>query len=171
MVKQLNQKFHKCLEDCKKLNTPSVLQKVSAPAEKILYNYAIEMVSDDGMKVFTVHNDTKATLLVILSSVKKQPLMSSRIIWQIVSRGIRRLRFYFIVCLNRLIINTTEICCVNVSNLDSFIPTVLAVDLVLLSTLNSWGGHFSVCELKKILIRVDFSSFSVLVYSWNVSFA
>lgn len=45
MVKQLNQKFHKCLEDCKKLNTPSVLEKVGATAEKILYNYAIEMVS------------------------------------------------------------------------------------------------------------------------------
>lgn len=43
VVKQLNEKFHKCLEDCKKLNTPSVLQKVSATAEKILYNYAIEM--------------------------------------------------------------------------------------------------------------------------------
>ncbi|XP_065208880.1 serine/threonine-protein kinase ULK2-like isoform X2 [Planococcus citri] len=43
VVKQLNEKFHKCLEDCKKLNTPSVLEKVSATAEKILYNYAIEM--------------------------------------------------------------------------------------------------------------------------------
>ncbi|XP_065215093.1 serine/threonine-protein kinase ULK2-like isoform X2 [Planococcus citri] len=43
VVKQLNEKFHKCLEDCKRLNTPSVLEKVSATAEKILYNYAIEM--------------------------------------------------------------------------------------------------------------------------------
>lgn len=42
VVKLLSEKFHKCLEDCKKLNTPSVLQKVSATPEKILYNFAIE---------------------------------------------------------------------------------------------------------------------------------
>lgn len=43
-MKQLNDKFQKCLEDCKKLNTPSVLDRVSSTAEKILFNYAVEMV-------------------------------------------------------------------------------------------------------------------------------
>lgn len=101
-MKQLNQKFHKCLEDCKKLNTPSVLQKVSAPAEKILYNYAIEMVSDDGiMWVLVLMNAVSPMLFVTLFSVRKQQLMSSRTIWQTASRGIKRLKFYCIVCRNK----------------------------------------------------------------------
>jgi len=49
-VSKLNEKFHYCLATCKQLNMPGLLQRAgvdpntSITADRILYNYAIEMV-------------------------------------------------------------------------------------------------------------------------------
>ncbi|XP_059483841.1 serine/threonine-protein kinase unc-51 isoform X2 [Neocloeon triangulifer] len=49
VVSKLNEKFHYCLTTCKQLNMPSLLQRAgvdpntSITADRILYNYAIEM--------------------------------------------------------------------------------------------------------------------------------
>ncbi|CAB3375094.1 Hypothetical predicted protein [Cloeon dipterum] len=49
VVSKLNEKFHYCLATCKQLNMPGLLQKAgvdtntSIAADRILYNYAIEM--------------------------------------------------------------------------------------------------------------------------------
>jgi hypothetical protein len=50
VVSKLNEKFHYCLTTCKQLNMPGLLQRAgidpntSITADRILYNYAIEMV-------------------------------------------------------------------------------------------------------------------------------
>ncbi|XP_049863431.1 serine/threonine-protein kinase unc-51 isoform X1 [Schistocerca gregaria] len=50
VVSMLNSKFHQCLNECKQLNTPGLLQKAgvdpsstSITADRILYNHAIQM--------------------------------------------------------------------------------------------------------------------------------
>nr|XP_014270311.1 serine/threonine-protein kinase ULK2 isoform X1 [Halyomorpha halys] len=43
VVGVMNTKFRQCLLECKKMNSPSLLQNASATADKILYNHAINM--------------------------------------------------------------------------------------------------------------------------------
>ena len=49
----LNQRFHHCLSQCKQLNVQSLAQQLGdasaaqLTADKILYNHAIELVSND----------------------------------------------------------------------------------------------------------------------------
>ncbi|XP_075220023.1 serine/threonine-protein kinase unc-51-like protein Atg1 isoform X2 [Lycorma delicatula] len=43
VVSQLNTRFRQCLNECKQLNSPGLLQNASATADKILYNHAIHM--------------------------------------------------------------------------------------------------------------------------------
>uniref|UniRef100_A0A1B6BY53 Protein kinase domain-containing protein n=1 Tax=Clastoptera arizonana TaxID=38151 RepID=A0A1B6BY53_9HEMI len=43
VVSQMNTKFRRCLNECKLLNSPGLLQNASATADKILYNHAIHM--------------------------------------------------------------------------------------------------------------------------------
>lgn len=48
VVQQLNETFHKVLDDCKQINVPNMLQNTSTTttsAEKLLYEYAVEIVS------------------------------------------------------------------------------------------------------------------------------
>lgn len=47
MVQQLNETFHKVLDDCKQINVPNMLHNTSTAtttAEKLLYEYAVEIV-------------------------------------------------------------------------------------------------------------------------------
>lgn len=49
MVQQLNETFHKVLDDCKQINVPNMLHNTSSStttAEKLLYDYAVEIVSN-----------------------------------------------------------------------------------------------------------------------------
>lgn len=48
MVQQLNETFHKVLDDCKQINVPNMLHNTSTAtttAEKLLYEYAVEIVN------------------------------------------------------------------------------------------------------------------------------
>lgn len=48
MVQQLNETFHKVLDDCKQINVPNMLHNTATAtttAEKLLYEYAVEIVS------------------------------------------------------------------------------------------------------------------------------
>jgi len=47
VVQQLNETFHKVLDDCKQINVPNMLHNTSSStttAEKLLYDYAVEIV-------------------------------------------------------------------------------------------------------------------------------
>jgi len=49
VVQQLNETFHKVLDDCKQINVPNMLHNTSSStttAEKLLYDYAVEIVSN-----------------------------------------------------------------------------------------------------------------------------
>lgn len=48
VVQQLNETFHKVLDDCKQINVPNMLHNTSSStttAEKLLYDYAVEIVT------------------------------------------------------------------------------------------------------------------------------
>lgn len=48
-MQQLNETFHKVLDDCKQINVPNMLHNTSSAtttAEKLLYDYAVEIVSN-----------------------------------------------------------------------------------------------------------------------------
>lgn len=49
VVQQLNETFHKVLDDCKQINVPHMLHNTSTAtttAEKLLYEYALDIVSN-----------------------------------------------------------------------------------------------------------------------------
>lgn len=57
MVQQLNETFHKVLDDCKQINVPNMLHNPSTAtttAEKLLYEYAVEIVSNYHLNNFMI---------------------------------------------------------------------------------------------------------------------
>lgn len=58
MVQQLNETFHKVLDDCKQINVPNMLHNTSAAtttAEKLLYDYAVEIVSNSYLMKISIY--------------------------------------------------------------------------------------------------------------------
>jgi len=57
VVQQLNETFHKVLDDCKQINVPNMLHNTSSStttAEKLLYDYAVEIVSNCGSHTYNL---------------------------------------------------------------------------------------------------------------------